>query len=139
MTKKQLIYFASPYTHSSKHVVHERFEKVTRFTSHLIKKGYFVFSPIVYCHLMAGRYKMPTDWKYWHDFNEEFMSRCDKLLIFKLKGWQQSGGIKKEIEMAKKHKIPVEYIGDTIKKKIRCNKCVYLPKKQSVKKLERAT
>jgi len=110
--KKELIYLASPYTHASKKVVYERFEKVLRLTAHLIGKGYFVFSPIAYAHIMASRYEMPTDWNFWLSFDEKFISKCDKLMIFKLKGWKKSKGVQAEIKLAKKYKIPVEYIED---------------------------
>ena len=126
MKKKDLIYLASPYTHASKKVVYERFAKVLRTTAYLIKKGYFVFSPIVYGHVLSGRYKMPTDWKYWLELDEKFISRCDKLMVLKLKGWQKSRGVQAEIKIAKQHKIPVRYIEDKIKKSIKNEKCVCL-------------
>jgi len=123
---KNLIYLASPYTHASKMVMYERFEKVLRLTAHLIRKGHFVFSPIAYGHVMAGRYKMPTDWEYWLAFDEKMISKCDKLLVFKLKGWNKSKGVQAETKIARKFGVPVEYIEDKIKKRIGRKKCACL-------------
>jgi hypothetical protein len=128
---KELIYLASPYTHASKKVMYERFEKVLRLTAYLIRKGNFVFSPIAYGHVMAGKYKMPTDWKYWLNFDEKFISKCDKLMVFKIRGWDKSLGVQAEIKIAKKYKIPVEYIEDKIKKGIGIEKCACLFKEKT--------
>jgi len=126
MKNKELIYLASPYTHASKKLMYERFEKVLRLTAHLIRKGRFVFSPIAYGHVMAGKYKMPTDWEYWLAFDEKLISKCDKLMVFKMRGWEKSKGVQAEIKIAKKYKIPVEYIEDKIKKGIESEKCACL-------------
>ena len=123
MNKKELIYLASPYSHASKKVMYERFEKVLRLAAHLIGKGQFVFSPIAYGHVMAGKYKMPTDWEFWLAFDEKVISKCDKLIVLKLEGWQKSNGVQAEIKIAKKYKIPIEYIEDKIKKVIGAEKC----------------
>lgn len=108
--KKELIYLASPYTHPSKKKMDERFERVLELAANLINKGLFVFSPIAYGHVMAGRHELPTDWKFWLNFDEKVISKCDKLMVFKLKGWGKSKGVKAEIKLAKKYKIPIEYI-----------------------------
>lgn len=126
MKKKKLIYLASPYTHSSKKVMHERFERVMRLTAYLIRKGNFVLSPIVYGHIMASRYEMPTNWEYWLEFDRILISKCDKLVVFKMRGWDKSNGVKEEIDIAKHYKIPVEYIEDKIKSGIKTYKCVCL-------------
>src|ERR1035437_2603648 len=106
MNNKELIYLASPYTHKSKKIVHERFEKVLELTARLIRKGLFVFSPIAYGHVMAGKNKLPTDSKYWLEFDEKIISKCDKLIVFKINGWKESNGVQAEIKIANKYKIP---------------------------------
>jgi hypothetical protein len=116
--KKELIYLASPYTHSDKAVMQERFEKVLRMTAYLIRQGLFVFSPIAYGHTMAMKYKVPTEWGYWCDFDSTIISRCDKVMVLKIKGWDKSKGVQAEIQVAKDCGIPVVYISDKIKKKI---------------------
>jgi len=126
MKNKELIYLASPYTHASKKMMYERFEKVLKLTACLIGKGMFVFSPIAYGHVMAGKYKMPTDWKYWLAFDEKLISKCDKLMVFKIKGWDKSKGVQAEIKIAKKYKLPVEYIEDKNEKKVGIKKCACL-------------
>ena len=124
------VYLASPYTHVSKEVMHRRFEKTLRMTSYLIKKGYCIFSPIVYCHVMAGKYTIPTNWEYWLNFNKIMLLKSNKLMVLTIRGWKQSRGVKKEIELARNNKIPIEYIEDKIKKKIKPTKCTCLHQKE---------
>lgn len=126
LRNKELIYLASPYTHDSPKVMHERFEKVLRMTAYLIRQGNFIFSPITYGHIMARRYKVPTEWDYWAEFDSNIISRCDKLMVLKIKGWQHSKGVKAEIQVAKDCRIPIVYIEDKIKKKIKDQECVCL-------------
>lgn len=110
--KKDLVYLASPYTHNFKKVMHYRFEKVMKLTAGLLKKGHFIFSPITYAHIMATKHTLPTNWEYWLDFDELIISRCDKLFVFTLDGWEESKGVSKEIEIAKKYNIPIFYINE---------------------------
>ena len=53
---------------------------------------------------------LPREFDFWHKYDEWFISRCDKVVVVKMWGWEQSKGVQAEIEIAHKLGIPVEYI-----------------------------
>jgi hypothetical protein len=53
---------------------------------------------------------MPTDWEFWMDFCIALLSKCDRMVVAKIPGWEESKGVQAEIRYAQDHGIPVEYI-----------------------------
>lgn len=53
---------------------------------------------------------LPTDADYWLRQNLAFLSRCDKMYVLQLEGWEKSDGVQREIAFATEHNIPIEYI-----------------------------
>lgn len=104
-----VIYLASPYSHPAEAVRIQRFEEATFAAAALMRRGHVIFSPIVHHHPMVA-FGLPTVWDYWQRADEALLVRCDRLIILKLVGWEQSRGIKGEIEIADRHGIPVEYL-----------------------------
>lgn len=104
----KLVYLASPYTHYAGGI-EKAFEDVAQIAARLVETGLIVYSPIVYTHQVAIRSSIdPKDHVFWLTFDEPFMSACDTLLIAKMDGWEQSYGIKREIErFAGK---PIQYV-----------------------------
>ena len=95
-----MIYLASPYSHPDSHIVRDRFLLVEQVTALLIQQGEFVWSPIVHCHEMAAKFKLPTDALFWKAYNFDFIRRADAVYILKIPGWDKSVGVKMEIELA---------------------------------------
>lgn len=93
-----MIYVASPYTHDNPVVEIKRFLLTEQFCALQMRNCKPVFSPIVYCHELAKKYKLPTDADYWWGFNETFLRRSDELCVLMLKDWQKSKGIELETE-----------------------------------------
>ena len=48
MTIDQLIYIGSPYTHSDKAVMQDRYDQILSITADLLNRGFHVISPIVH-------------------------------------------------------------------------------------------
>ena len=99
--KRELIYLACPYTHPTPDVRAERFHQATKAAAALIRQGYIVFSPITMTHPidieMAGADNtLGAD--FWVAFDETFMERCDVFVLLPLEGWQESKGVRREIE-----------------------------------------
>ena len=118
MKKNELIYLASPYSHANYSVMSERFRAVCSAASRLMRDGYNIFSPIAHTHPIALAGGLPTDFDYWQKYDELILSRCDRLVVLMLDGWEESNGIAMEIEIAKRIGIPVEYINaDTLEVK----------------------
>jgi nucleoside 2-deoxyribosyltransferase len=99
--KRELIYLACPYTHATAEIRLQRFQHATKAAAALIRQGHIVFSPITMTHPidieMAGSENtLGSD--FWVAFDEAFMDRCDVFALLPLEGWQQSSGVKREIE-----------------------------------------
>ena len=107
---KPLVYVASPYTHPDSEVVSERYRKVSQITAKLVAEGMTAVSPITYGHHLLEFYTMPSDWGFWMDFCIALLSKCDKLLVVKIPGWEESRGVQAEIRYAQDHGIQIEYM-----------------------------
>lgn len=105
-----MIYLASPYTHPSKAVEAERYQQTLQAFATLCLAGAVVYSPIVSCHPAAVAYGMPTDAKWWEGFNREFMLACDRLIVLRLAGWEQSVGVRDEIAFFAERGIRPEWL-----------------------------
>ena len=104
------IYVASPYSHPNSLVMHSRFEKVEKFVAGMLKNEEVVYSPIVHCHELARKYEFPTRFEYWQKINRGMLSGASKLVVYCMKGWSTSAGVRAEIEFAKQCGIPVEMV-----------------------------
>lgn len=79
----------------------------TKFTGLLLQKGLPLFSPIAYVHPFATAYNLPGDADTWLAFNMPFLRRADAVFCLQLDGWQDSKGVKIELNLAKALFIPV--------------------------------
>jgi hypothetical protein len=104
-----MIYVASPYSHPDKKIQEERYVLVSKACAELVSKGYIAFSPITYGHTLIGFKDMPGDWKFWNNFCISFLEKCETMIVLTIPGWEESVGIKEEIEFAKKNNIKVFY------------------------------
>lgn len=105
-----MIYLCSPYSHSDPEVVKERYEKTVKYVNSLLIDGRSVISPVVYGHNIVEICGSPSDWGYWEEFCTDMIARCDEVLILPLDGWQDSVGIKGEMELAEQFKKQVTVI-----------------------------
>lgn len=108
--KSELIYLASPYSHPEDAVREQNFVKVSQAAAKLTAEGKVVISPITYGHTLVGFHQMPVDWAFWENFCISILSRCDKLIVYKMEGWDQSRGLDAEVKYAIAKGIPVEYL-----------------------------
>lgn len=105
-----ILYIASPYSHPDKHVEQWRYEMTQEEVARLHNGRDFFYSPIVYTHVMACRYKMKTTAEHWQNHNEAMLRKCDKLIVLMLEDWDKSVGVRAEIAFAESLGIPVEYL-----------------------------
>lgn len=102
-------YLAIPYTHPDAKVREARFELVNKIASKLMQQGRFIFSPISHSHPIA-LHGLPKGWDYWEKYDHVFLTLSDKLIIIMAEGWEDSVGIKKEMELMKQMNKPIEFI-----------------------------
>ena len=108
--KTDLVYLASPYTNPDDAIREKNYKMVSEISASLTSQGLVVFSPISYGHNLLRFKNMPNDWEFWFNFCVTFLLKCDKLVVCKMPGWEQSIGVQEEIEIASKHCIPIEFI-----------------------------
>lgn len=107
-----MIYLASPYSDPDPTIRHARYEAVRAFTCELLAQRKVVFSPIVYCHGIAAEIGLPSNAAHWKNFNMQFLRKADTVYVLKLDGWEQSVGVKMEIDTANHLNIPVLYFAN---------------------------
>jgi hypothetical protein len=73
-------------------------------------KGEVVFSPIAHSHSIEIQGGGETTGDFWLKQDLEILKRCDKLVVYRLDGWDHSRGIAKEVAFAEEIGLPVEYI-----------------------------
>lgn len=104
-----IAYLACPYSHPNPQVEKERLETVTRAAYLLMQKEIYVFSPLTH-NLPIDRLGRRGNWQTWSTFDHEMLSRCDRLLVLKLPGWEESLGVAAEIAHAQSLGLPIEWL-----------------------------
>lgn len=74
------------------------------------EKGLHVYSPILHYHDMATHHALPTSAKYWQLINQFSIDLCEAVYVYRSFGWQNSIGVRKEIEYARQIEIPVYFV-----------------------------
>jgi len=72
--------------------------------------GILVFSPISHTHPIALAGDLPGGWDFWKEYDFTFIEWCDELHVLMLDGWQNSTGVKEEVELARQLKKPIVYL-----------------------------
>ncbi len=109
MEKKPIYYLAAPYTHPNPEVRDWRVRAVTKMTYQLFKAGRLIYSPLTH-NIEIDKLGIFGDFKTWLSFDHGMLSRLDGLIIFKIPGWNESKGLKAELEFAQSLKLPIEEI-----------------------------
>lgn len=106
----ELAYLAIPYGHKSQAVVNWRVETFYRVDAWMIQHGYHIVSPMEKFGLLsASRTKIygdafainiGDDWTFWEQHGRTLLQACHKVIVICVPGWQDSVGVKAEIEIA---------------------------------------
>jgi hypothetical protein len=100
-------YIACPYWHDDESVRNYRRRKAIEYTSVLVKKGILCYSPLLY----TDRFKNDnTKENYWLEHGRRMIDACDRVRVLCLEGWEESGGVKGEIERAQDLGLEIIYI-----------------------------
>ena len=101
---------ASPYSHQNTAVEDLRAEAAAVNAVYLeAVTGELVFSPICHSHPIARLGQQKGDWRRWQDFDRWFIERCDKVVVLRLPGWQDSKGVQAEMDYAREICKPVSF------------------------------
>lgn len=108
---RNIYYVAGPYSYNyaaykktpEKSVQYHRFLQLTELAAKVMTElNVLAFSPITHGHPIAENHDLPVDYDFWQKHCEEFVDRCDAVLVLKLPGWKVSTGTQTEIQFALK-------------------------------------
>lgn len=97
----------------------------------LYANGLTVINPVIFTHDFSQHYDLPKDHKYWLTLNDMLLRNCTYLLVYKLKGWNDSEGVTYErnfFQLAHRPILALERIFDSKREKptfSRLDPCVY--------------
>jgi len=100
------IYLAIPYKDDQE----KSFELANKYAAKLMKEGNIVYSPISHNHPIAKQEGLPRGWDFWEKFDRVYVEWCDVLCVIMKDGWENSNGVKAEIELAKEYSKEIKYI-----------------------------
>jgi hypothetical protein len=111
-TRHRIVYLACPYSHADASVRRKRYELATAAAATLVKQGVIVFSPITMTHpldvALAGETSLGSE--FWVKFDEAFMDVCYEMIILKVDGWEESSGIRREMDFFEQEGKPISYM-----------------------------
>lgn len=105
-----LVYLGTPY---SKYPagIEQAFIDAAKLTGRLLTEGVKAYSPIAHTHPIAIHGNLdPYDHKIWLPFDAAIMEKADAMIVAMMPSWQDSYGIKHEIEIFTKAGKPVFYL-----------------------------
>lgn len=108
----ELVYLASPYSHANPLIKALRYEQACRAAGRLMKQGVCVFSPIAHSHPIEQHFEDGSieGHDFWLKQDFAVLGRCSRLIVLQLEGWEASHGVAAELEYAKNHGIPFEFM-----------------------------
>lgn len=95
-----MIYIASPYSSPDREVVRRRYWITCQFTFAAMKADLPAFSPILHCHHAAELLNLPTDSKFWGNYNRNMLESSKTLVVLGMPGWEESIGVEEEVKFA---------------------------------------
>lgn len=94
---RTLGYLGTPYTNFDEGI-ELAFREAARIAAALLRAGVEVYSPIAHSHPLSLYGDIDAlDRDFWIKYQENFMSRCDVLIVAEMRGWKDSIGIAHEI------------------------------------------
>ena len=102
-----MIYIACPYWDESEEIRNYRRKKAVVYSTVLIKKGYLVYSPLIYTERFA-KDKAKED--YWIRHGIKMVEVCQEMRVLCLDGWEKSKGVAGEIKRAEELNLKIKYI-----------------------------
>jgi len=107
---RKIVFISSPYSHPDDEIRESNFKIVSKLAADLNSQGTVAVSPITYGHTLLQFKEMPSNWEFWKEFCLTFLEKSHELIVYKMPGWENSRGMKEEIEFAKKLNIPITYM-----------------------------
>lgn len=105
-----LVYLATPYS-KYKGGIDAAFAAAAELSARLLVRGMRVFSPICHTHPIAIHGKLdPYAHDVWLPFDEAMMQKSDTLVVALMDGWNQSRGVKHEMDFFREVRKPIYFL-----------------------------
>lgn len=108
-----MIFISSPYSHSSKKIVQQRYKETCAYAAYLFSIGKTAISPVIVGHNLLGHADLPSDFMFWRKYSFELLIKCEELHVLELPDWHISTGVNAEIMKAHNWNVDVKYISKT--------------------------
>ncbi len=115
-----MIIVGGPYTHKDKKIKKARINRIANACVKLMTDGKttLAVSPLIYGlslieHTKSGNNKMPDSYDFWESFCLAFIEVGTEFYVLNMDGWDESNGLKSEINKAKERNIPVYLVDPT--------------------------
>jgi hypothetical protein len=95
-----MLYLASPYTHKDKGVMHARYIAACNAQVFLALSGRYVYSPVAFGHAVEVQTGVNLPYEYWIRHGMRMLDKSTGVVVLPLPGWQESNGVKLEIDLA---------------------------------------
>lgn len=109
-TYPNIYYLATPYSHPEEAIRQKRADAAHISAIRLKRAGIEVFSPIINNYFFSFVKDMDTSFETWKSYDLKMIKLLDGVLVLMLAGWQESIGVRAEIEFALKNGIEVRYV-----------------------------
>jgi hypothetical protein len=77
----------------------------------MLNAGVMVFAPIAHSHPLTA-HGSPGSWDFWQAYDVQFLDFCEGIIVLRLDGWNESVGVKCEIEHMRKASKPVYFVDE---------------------------
>lgn len=105
-----LAYVCAPYSNISDK--NQLMRYIARISADymLANPGHFLVSGLINHYACQENPNLGTDYHFWQDFCVTLMRRCDKVIVIRFLGWDESVGVRSEISLAMQLGLPIEFI-----------------------------
>ena len=111
LTDVTRVYLACPYSDPDPEIRTSRVRAADIAAAYLMEeKGYVVFSPLTHSHAIAEYLDNHLSHEFWLSQDASHILTCNKVIIYRIVGWDNSFGVAWEIGFATGQKISVEYL-----------------------------
>lgn len=104
-----MMYLASPYSDPDPVIRKTRFLIAAERTAEKLTAGLIVYSPIVHCHFLVENFNLPPDFDFWKKYNFGILRRASSVCVLQIKGWEESKGVRAEMQLAADLDIPLVF------------------------------
>lgn len=104
------IFVVSPYSDDDNDVINQRALDADMYVGELTRQGKVCYSAISAMRHLLSVCGLPGTWAYWRMHCERMMIHASEVHVLCLDGWEQSEGVKAEIEIAKIFNKKITYV-----------------------------